>query len=142
MYCQSPIFNLSDLVKIQEIYENIVIEYPAISTRRRHILATCQYFSSECEEFDINIPLKLRPYCGLIGIDDSSLDSYLHDFKILRLHAVIPDAAGYMYENFQRGPGYSYMLPCRFKSCFAGHASGIAFFVYIKLFQSKIYHFV
>ena len=57
-------------------------------------------------------PLKLRPYGGLIGIDNSSLDKYFKSYKILRLHAFLHDASGFVFEYSEKGPGYSYVLPC------------------------------
>ena len=48
--------------------------------------------------------IKLRPYGGLIGIDNFSLDKYLNDSKILRQNAILHDAAGFAHEVYNTGP--------------------------------------
>ena len=55
-------------------------------------LAACLLFDPK---IDLNIALKLRPCGGTIGIESSSLDNYLKLSKVLRLHAILHDAAGY-----------------------------------------------
>ena len=59
------------------------------------------YFSATClyldPALDLEITLKLRPYGGLIGIDNSSLDVYFKKFKVLRLHAILHDACGFVH---------------------------------------------
>ena len=49
--------------------------------RLKYFLAASEYFS-ELDCFDHDIALKLRPYGGPIGIDNSSLHKYLilHDY--------------------------------------------------------------
>ena len=41
---------------------------------------------------------KLRPYGGLIGIDNSSFNKYLKNSKILQLHAISLDSAGFKHD--------------------------------------------
>ena len=41
-----------------------------------------------------DVAIKLRPCGGLIG-KDNSLDKYLNDSKILRMHAILHDATGF-----------------------------------------------
>ena len=79
--------------------------------------------------------LKLRPYGGIIGIDNSSVDKYLKISKVLRLHAILHDAGGFIYERYS-----SYMLPWKSSNCFSGHLSGILFCLYIKVFHPSIFH--
>ena len=52
-------------------------------------LATCLYVDPD---LDLEIALRLRPYGGLIGIDNSSLDVYFKNFKVLRLRDILCDA--------------------------------------------------
>ena len=113
--------------------------YPKNSVRLNYFLATSDYFS-EIEGFDFDIALKLRPYGGIIGIDNSSVDKYLKISKVLPLHAILHDAGGFIYEIYNQGPGYSYMLPWKSSNCFSGHLSGILFCLYIKVFHPSICH--
>ena len=70
-----------DLKKIQEIYEQIKDDYPEYSERFVYFLAACLYLDPE---INLEIVLKLRPYGGLIGKDNSSLDTYLKSYKLVR----------------------------------------------------------
>ena len=58
--------------------------------------AACLHFNPQ---LDLNIESKLRPYGGLIGIDNLSWEDRLKDSKILRLHAVLHDAAGFVHDQ-------------------------------------------
>ena len=93
-------------------------------------------------ENDLNcdVAVKLEPYGGLTGIDDSSLDKYLKDSKILRLHAILLDAAGFVDEIYNTGRTYCYMLPRRCNSSLIGHLSGITFCLFVKLIRPELYH--
>ena len=44
---------------------------------------------------------------GLIGIDNSTLDKYFKSNKILRSHAILHDAFGFLFEHSEKVPGYS-----------------------------------
>ena len=63
-----------DLMNIHEIYEQIKVDCPDYSERFVYFLAACLYLDPD---INLEIVLKLRPYGGLIGIDNSSLDTYL-----------------------------------------------------------------
>ena len=89
------------------IHENFLFVrevYPEYSERYLYFLATCLHLDPN---IDLKIALKLRPYVGIIGIDNSSLDK---NFKFLRLHAILHDAAGFVHEFSEKGPGYSYVV--------------------------------
>ena len=88
---------------------------------------------------NLDFVLKNRPYGGLIGIDNSSLDKHLKHFKFLRIHAILHDAAGYLQEKNHTGPGYTYVLPCPIKNCYLGHVTGIAFCLFLKTFKPKLF---
>ena len=114
-----------DLKNIHEIYLEIKNNYPKYGERSLHFLAACQYLDPD---IDLEATLKPRPYGDLIGIDNSSLDNYFKSFKILRLHAILHDASGFIAEYSLKGPGYSYVLPCPIKNEYLGHITGLAFF--------------
>ena len=65
--------------------------YPENTNRRIYFLAACSlFFFSITNDINYVVAIKLRPYGGLIGIENSSLDKYLSDSKILRMHAILP----------------------------------------------------
>ena len=99
-------------------------------------LCTCLHLDPNIH---LDIALKLRPYVGIIGSDNSSLDKYFKSFKILRLHAILHDAAGFVYEFSEKGPGYSYVLPCPVTNEYLGHVTGLAFCLYVKTFKGRLF---
>ena len=101
-----------------------------------YFLATCFYLDPD---LDLDIALKLRPYGGLIGIDNSTLDKYFMSNKILRLHAILHGASGSVFEHSEKGPSYSYLLPFPVTSEYLGHMAGIAFCLYVKTFKKKLF---
>lgn len=122
-----------DLTKIHQNFSRIQASQPYFSKRRSYFLATCQYFDPN---ISLEVALKLRPYGGLIGIENSRLDGYLNGSKVLRLHAIIYDAAAFVWEFSKTGPSYVYAVSCPISSPFVGHLTGISFCVYHKLFRS------
>ena len=61
-----------DLKTIHEIYEQIKFDDPESSDRFVCFLATCLYMDPDV---NLETALKLRPYGGLIGIDNSSMET-------------------------------------------------------------------
>ena len=126
-------------VDIKSIHENYLIlkeNYPDYEKRFVYFLATCLHLFPN---IDLDITPKLRPYGGIIGIDNSSLDKYFKSFKILRLHAILHDAAGFVYEFSEKEPGYSYVLPCPVTNEYLGHVTGLAFCLYMKIFKGRLF---
>ena len=126
-----------DLKSIHETYKEIEKEYSQYGERFLYFLAACLHLDPE---IDLDIALKLRPYGGLIGIDNSALDKYFKSFKVLRLHAILHDASGFVYEYSEKGPGYSYVLPCSVTNEYLGHVTGIAFCLYVKSFKNSLFN--
>ena len=91
-------------------------------------------------EIDLDIALKLRPYGGLIAIHKSALDNFFNSFKILRLHAILHDASGFVYEYSEKGPGYSYVLPCSVTNEYFGQVIRIAFCLYVKSIKNSLFN--
>ena len=72
-------------------------------------------------------------------MDSSSLDKYLNDSKILPLHAILHDAAGFVQEAYNTGPTYCYMLPRKGSNSLIGHLSGITFCLDVKMTKPSLY---
>ena len=58
-----------DLKSIHELYLEVKKEYSGHKERYLYFLATCFYLDLD---LDSDLALKLRPYGGLIGIDNST----------------------------------------------------------------------
>ena len=124
-----------DLQSIHEIYQQVKKRMFKIWRKIFYFLATCLYLDPD---IDLDIELKLRPYGGLTGIDNSSLDNYFKSYKILRLHAILYDASGFVFEYSEKGPGFSYVLPCPVTNEYLGHVTGLAFCLYVKTFKNNL----
>ena len=132
--------NSFDLKLILKIYTSLKQTYPDNFNRRNYFLAACSLFFVSSDNLNYDILIKLRPYGGLLGIDNSSLDKYLKNCKILRLHAILRNAARFIHKIYQQVPTYCYMLPRYCNNSLLGHLSGIAFCLFIKLKKSELYH--
>ena len=126
-----------DLDRIHEIYKEVKKEYSQYGERFLYFLATCLYLD---HDLDLEIALKLRPHGGLIGTDNSSLDVYFKNFKVLRLRAKLHDACFFVYEYSEKGPGYSYVLPCPVTNEYVGLVTSIAFCLYLKTFKNRVFN--
>ena len=125
-----------DLKSSHENYLEIKNNSPKNGETILYFLAACQYFDPD---IDFEAILKMRTYGGLIGIDNSSLDNYFKSFKILRLHAILHDASGFIAKYGRKGPGYSYVLPCPITNEYLGHITGLAFCSFVKTFKNKLF---
>ena len=63
-----------DLKLIHEIFIDLKSQYQDKLVRFQYVLATCLYLDADN---NLDFVLKNRPYGGLIGIDNSSLDKHL-----------------------------------------------------------------
>ena len=125
-----------ELKTIHEFYNLIKTDYPEHNERFLYFLATCLRLDPDV---NLEISLKLRPYGGIIGIDNSSLDTYLKSFKVLRLHANLHDDYGFIAEYSQKGPRYSYALPCPITNAYVGHLTGLFFCMFVKTFKRNLF---
>ena len=76
---------------------------------------------------------------GLVGYGDSYLDSVLRYSKVFHLHAILHDAAGAVYREKRKGPGFCYMIGCGSYSCLFGLITGL-FCLFLKFFVASIFN--
>ena len=81
------------------------LTFSHISHRQLYFVAACALLDPE---IDGERALKFRPYGGLIGNDNSRLDPLMKYSKVLRLQAALQDAAGFVKDCRNKGPGYIY----------------------------------
>ena len=113
------------------------INFTHISYRRLYFVADCSLLDPE---IDGEIALKCRPYGGFIGIDNSRLDPLFKRSKVLRLHAALHDAAGFIKDCRNKGPGYVYAFQYSpVNNCLFGHLTGILFILSVKIFHSQLF---
>ena len=63
------------------------------------------------------------PFGGLIDYGSSHFDSKLSYSKVLRLHAILHDAAGVVRAHSGKGPANCYMVGRGPNSCLLGHVT-------------------
>ena len=126
-----------DLKSIHETYKEIEKEYSQYGELFLYFSATCLHLDPG---IDLDKALKLRPYGGLIGIVNSALNKYFISVKILRLHAILYDASGFVYEYSEKGPGYSYVLPCSVTNEYLAHVTGTPFCLYVESFKNSLFN--
>ena len=88
MLFNKSVITTNDREIIHETYISLQNIYPDNSVRRNYFLAACFLFN-ESKDFDFDIAMKLRPCAGSIGIDNSSMDRFLKNSKISRMHAML-----------------------------------------------------
>ena len=75
----------------------------------------------------------------LIGIDNSTLDKYFNSKKNLRSLAILHDASGFLFEQSEKGPSYSYVSSSSVTNEYLGHVTGLAFCLYVKTFKKNLF---
>ena len=80
------------------------------------------------------------PSGGLIGYEKSYLHSILCYPKVIRLHAILLDAAGSVGSHTGKRPGYCHMIGRGPNSCLLGHVTGLFFCIYLKVFVLHFQH--
>ena len=109
------------------------------SVRKTLFLSACFCRDSRLSLREMNQNFK---FCGLIGYGNSYLDSVYRYSKVIRLHAVLHDAAGAVRSHSGEGPGYYCMIGRGPKSSLLGHVTGLLFCLYVKLFLPSIFNSV
>ncbi len=126
-----------DVPKLIRNFNYTTGTFPENTKRKNYFLAACLLLDKNCDVFEVNIDC---PHGGTIGIGNSKLHHILKYSKVLRLHAIFHDAAGFMKAQHDIGPGYCYLFSnFPINSCFLGHISGITYCLYLKLFSSFYY---
>ena len=77
-----------------------------------------------------------------IGYEGSFLDSVFRYSKLVRVHAILHDAAGAVRLQTGSGPGYYYMIRGGPNCCLLGHVTGLLFYLYVKIFLSYIFNLI
>lgn len=126
----------SDVLEIEKRTDLICCLFPENTLRKNYFISACKYIDSSVNLCDINTSCE---YGGIIGIGDSCLDYFFKGSKLLRLHAILHDAHGFMKCEYGTGPGYVYAFPFPVSNCLLGHLSGLLFCIRLKIFRNSVY---
>ena len=101
-------------------------------------LSVCIFIKSDIHVVAISDAFQ---YGGMIGYGNATVINKLARVsKVMRLHAALHDAYGFMKDHFDAGPGYSYvhgMMPNWF---FVGHMTGMFYWLCVKVFYRELYN--
>ena len=89
-------------------------------------LAVCLTIDPKGSLREVN---KKAPFDGLINPGDSLLHYYFKNSKILRCHAIFPDAYGFMKSTYDSGPGYVHVIPNVYSHFLPGQISGLLYWL-------------
>ena len=106
------------------------------SVRKNLFLSSsfCWNFRLTLSEMDQKVE-----FGGLIGYGNSCLDSVFGYSEVIRLHAILHDAAGAVWTHSGKGPGYCYMIGRGPNACLLGHVTGLLFCLYVKNFLPSVF---
>ena len=101
------------------------------SVRKNLFLSACFCWSSGIPLGEMDQKIK---FGGLSSYGNSYLDSVFRYLKVLRLHAILHDAAGAVRSHTGKSLGYCYMIGREPNSCLLGHVTAKLFCLHVKLF--------
>ena len=112
------------LMSIFRLHPGLKLSFEDNSVRENLFLSACFCWDARLSLREMDEKFK---FGGTIGYGNLYLELLFRHFKILRLHAILHDAAGAMQANSGKGPGYCYMIVRRPNSCLLGHVTGLLF---------------
>ena len=127
-----------NLEKLFEIQNNIRVKEDFEDDTENFFLAVCYFHDPSV---DLKLINEKAPFGGIIGIGDSKLETVFGKIKVIKLHAVLHNSAGFMKTNCSRGPGYVY-FPNQFhclNSCLLVQVSGKIYCIYLNFVCKKVY---
>ena len=91
------------LISVFRFYPGLKMSFDYNSVRKNLFLSTCFCWDSRLSFHEMDQKLK---FGGLIVNGNSYLDSVFCYSKVLRLHAILHDAAGAVRSHSDKGRGY------------------------------------
>ena len=79
---------------------------------------------------------------GTFGYGDSYLEALSCQIQVIRLYAILQDAARAVPTYSGKGPGYCYTTGRGPSFCLLGHVTGVFFCLYVKLFEPHLFNSV
>ena len=125
------------LMSIFRLYPGFKRSFEHNSVRKNLFLSACFCWDSRLSLREMDQNFKIG---RTIGSGDSYLDSVFRYSKVLRLNAILHDAAGAVQLQTGKGPGYCYMVGRGLKCCLLGHVTGLLICLYLKIFLPSIFN--
>ena len=123
------------LISVFRLYPGLKMSFEHNSVRKNLFLSACFCWNSSLSLREMD---QKFPFGGLIGYENSCLDSVFRYSKVFRLHAILHDAAVVVRAHSKKRPGCCYMIGRGPNSCLLGHVTGLLFCLYVKIFLPSI----
>ena len=123
------------LMSIFRLYPGLKLSFEHNSVRKNLFLSACFCWDSKLSLREMD---QIYKFGGTVGYGNSYLELLFRHFKIIRLHAILHDAAGAVRAHNGKSPGYCYMIGRGPKSCLLGHVTGLLFCLYVNIFLPSI----
>ena len=124
------------LISVFRLYPGLNMSFEQNSVRKNLFLSECFFWDSRLSLCELDRKFKIG---GILCYGISYLDSIFRYSKVFRLHASLHDAARAVRSHSGQGPGYCFMIGRRPNFCLLGHATGLLFCLYVKLFLPSIF---
>ena len=125
------------LISVFRLYPGLKMSFEHNSVRKNLFLSACFCWDSRLSLREMD---QKSIFGGTIGYRDSYLEFLCCHFKVLRLHAILHDAAGAVRAHTGKDPGYCCMIGRGPNSCLLGHVTGLLFCLYVKLFLPSFFN--
>ena len=127
------------LVSIFRLYPGLRISFEHNIVRKNLFQSAC--FCGDCRLFLREMDQKFKTG-GTIDYGHSFLEFSFRQFQVLRLHAILHDAAGGVQAHSGKALGYYYVIGWGPNSCLLGHVTRLLFCLYVKLLLPSIFNSV
>ena len=127
------------LMSIFRMYPGLKMSFEHNSVRKNLFLSACFCWNSRVSLREMDQKLK---FDGTIGNGDLYSDSVFRYCKVIRLQAILHDAAGAVRLQTVRGPGYCYMIGRSPNCCLIGHVTGLLVCLYVKIFLPSLFNLI
>ena len=127
------------LMSIFRLYPGLKMAIENNRACKNLLLSVCFCWDSRLSLREMDQKYKIG---GNIGYGNSCLDFVFRYSKVIRVHAILHDAAGAVRSHSGKGPGYCYTIGRGPNSCLLGHVTGLLFCLYVKFFLPSIFNSV
>ena len=127
------------LTSIFRLYPGLKMSFEHNSVRKNLFLSAFLCWDSRLSLREMDHKFK---FGGTIGYGYSYFEFSFRHFKVIRLHAILHDAAGAVRAHSGKGLGYCYMIAKGPNSCLLGQVTGLLFWLYVKIFLPSIFNSV
>ena len=118
------------------MYPGLKMSFEHIGARKNAVVSAWLYWNARLSSREMDQKLE---NCGTIGYGDSHLEFMFCQINVLRIYAILHDAAGALRTQNYKSQGYCYMIGGGPKSCVLVHVTRLLRCLYIELSLPAIF---